>query len=70
MKLLKERIKLFETENGFQEKSLYYEGTLNALDKVLSELDNNEASLKEFEVRFRERVEDNMEPEDWLVSYK
>jgi hypothetical protein len=38
VKLLKERIKIFETENGFQDKSLYYEGTLCALDKVLSEL--------------------------------
>ena len=48
IKLLRERIRIFETENGFQDKSLYYEGTICALDKVLGELESNEANMKEF----------------------
>ena len=56
IKLLRERIRIFETENGFQDKSLYYEGTICALDKVLGELQENQANMKEFQVRFRDRV--------------
>jgi len=41
IKLLRERVRLFETENGFNDKVLYYEGTVWAIDRILNELENN-----------------------------
>lgn len=40
------------------------------IDRALGEIEMNEGGLKEFEVAFRERVDENMEADDWLRSYK
>lgn len=63
-------MRLFETENGFHDKSLYCEGALWAIDRLLREVEDHEGSLKQFEAHFRDRIEDLIEPEDWLRSYK
>lgn len=63
-------MRLLETENGFNERSLYWEGALAMIDRALGEIELNEGGLKEFEVAFRERVDENMEADDWLRSYK
>ena len=46
------------------------EGALWIIDKVLSELETNDEDLRQFEIRFRDRMEENMSQEDWIRSYK
>jgi hypothetical protein len=38
VKLLQERVRLLEAENGFNERSLYWEGALAMIDRALAEI--------------------------------
>lgn len=33
-------------------------------------MENNEEDIRQFEVRFREKIEENLDQEDWIRSYK
>lgn len=48
VKLLMERIKLLESETSSYDKSLYMEGVLWIIDKILKELDTNGDDIREF----------------------
>ncbi len=56
VRLLMERIKLLESETSSYDKSLYMEGVLWIIDKMLEELDTNGDDIREFEDKFRGKM--------------
>ncbi len=65
-----ERIKLLESETSSYDKSLYMEGVLWIIDKILEELDTNGEDIREFEDKFRGKMSSATSTEDWIRLFK
>lgn len=46
------------------------EGILWIIDKVLEQLDENNDSIREFENKFRAKIESATSTEDWIKLFK
>ena len=48
IKLLQERIRLLETETSSSDRTLYLQGALWIIEKILAEMETNDQDLREF----------------------